>query len=155
MEFSPDGTLLASASDDHTIRLWQVSDGSLVTTLRGHTAPIQKLAFSPDGTLLASASQDGTIGIWQVHDDSLVRSLQGHSESVFDAAFSTDGSLLASYDARKNIHSNDEVSYGLYSAMREVGQALVNKFDTISLEDIAKTALDFAEQKRAVPNYVI
>jgi len=55
--FSPDGALLASASDDFTIKLWRVADGALLRTLTGHQEDVQSVAFSPDGTQLYSGRQ--------------------------------------------------------------------------------------------------
>ena len=64
--FSPDGATLASGSWDETVRLWRVSDGSLLRTLEGHTGPVWSVAFSPDGATLASGSDDGTVRLWGV-----------------------------------------------------------------------------------------
>ncbi len=61
---SPDGTLLASASRDRTIRLWQ-RDGTPLKTLSGHSGWVNRVRFSPDGQSLASASEDGTVRLWQ------------------------------------------------------------------------------------------
>jgi dipeptidyl aminopeptidase/acylaminoacyl peptidase len=77
--FSPDGSLIASASTDATIRLWRVSDGVLLRTLTGHTSDVNSVAFSPDGNLIASASSDNTVRLWRVSDGVLLRTLRGHT----------------------------------------------------------------------------
>src|SRR5581483_9816647 len=52
LAFSPDGTLLASASDDGMVKLWDPSDGALQRSLKGYAMPVRALAFSDDGTRL-------------------------------------------------------------------------------------------------------
>jgi WD40 repeat protein len=64
LAFNPEGTRLATACGDHTIRLWDVATGKEVCELRGHEAYVHAVAFSPDGTRLASASGDSTVRIW-------------------------------------------------------------------------------------------
>ncbi len=96
--FSPDGRTIASASADHTIRLWDARTHRQVgRPLAGHTATVYDVTFSPDGRMLATASADRTVRLWDVRARRQVgASLTGHRETVFVATFSPDGRMLAS-----------------------------------------------------------
>jgi len=64
--FSPDGTVLASASADLTVRLWDMAKRHELRSLDGHTDGVLHVVFSPDGAVVASASSDRTIRLWSV-----------------------------------------------------------------------------------------
>lgn len=92
--FSEDGKRLASASDDGTAKIWDVSQGKLLVTLSGHEDAVFDLAFDRAGKLLATASRDHTIRIW---DSSSGKSLFViHVDGgISDIAFNGDGTQLA------------------------------------------------------------
>src|SRR5262249_37745751 len=79
--YSPDGTRLASASWDDTVRVWDAITGEEVLILRGHTDNVNDVEFSPDGRTLASASDDKTVKLWDVGTGQ-PRTLIGHTEGV-------------------------------------------------------------------------
>ncbi|MDP1563329.1 MAG: protein kinase [Pirellulaceae bacterium] len=94
--FSPNGTRLASASDDNTVRLWNTETGEEVAVLKGHTGRVTGVAYSPDGNRLVSSSRDGTIKLWDVHAHEETATLNGNQGTVYGVAYSPDGSCFAS-----------------------------------------------------------
>ncbi len=93
--FSPDGTRLASASDDFTVRMWDVASGDVLFAPE-HPAYVNAVAFSPDGALLVSGSDDGIVRVWDAETGELIVELSGHEGYVNSVAFSPDGTLIAS-----------------------------------------------------------
>ena len=96
MSFSPNGKTLASASDDNTVKLWDVATRTNIATLQGHTGDVESVSFSPDGTTLASSGRDDTVKLWDVATRTNIATLQGHTGDVESVSFSPDGTTLAS-----------------------------------------------------------
>ena len=103
LAFSPDGTLLVSASSRNdegavagTVRLWDLATGrSLGTFLEGYVAPMRSVSLSPDGALLAAAVGD-EVRLWDVATRTSAGILEGHEGWVQSVSFSPDGTRLAS-----------------------------------------------------------
>jgi serine/threonine protein kinase/WD40 repeat protein len=91
---SPDGTHVATGSDDATARWWNLADHTFVE-LRGHTGPVEAFAMSPDGNYLATAGTDHDVWLWEL-GSGMGRRLAGHGDTVRGVAFSPDGTKLAS-----------------------------------------------------------
>lgn len=94
--FSPDGRCLVTNFHENELRVWSATDGSLLGSLRGHTAMITAVAFSPDGGQIASGAANGSIRLWNSRTFSGGRELLGHASAVSVLAFRPDGETLAS-----------------------------------------------------------
>jgi WD40 repeat protein len=98
---SPNGQILASASQDTTTKLWNL-DGTLITTIAGHSSAVWDIAFSPDGKTLVTVSGDKTVKIWSIEGIEL-STLKAHRSTVRAIAYSPDGSYFISAGADRII----------------------------------------------------
>ncbi len=95
-EFSPgDGSHVLTSSDDGTIKIWDVNDGQVLKTLKGHTAAVLHAAYSRDGARIVSSSRDGTARVWDASTGEQLHVLKGHELAVTFATFSADGTRIA------------------------------------------------------------
>jgi WD40 repeat protein len=103
LEFSPDGALLASASNDQTSRVWRLNSGVNASTFL-HKGSVKAVAFSPDGRLIFTAGQDKTIRVWQVSSFAVIAYLTGHTGTVTGLAPSPDLKTLVSASRDGSLH---------------------------------------------------
>jgi WD40 repeat protein len=101
LAFSSDGQMLASASKDKTIKVWNFLANQESHTLEGHGESswfggVNSVAFSPNNKKLASGSDDKTIKLWDLTTTQEILTFTGHEEKVYSVAFSPDGKILAS-----------------------------------------------------------
>ena len=101
--FSPSGELVASASPDTTVRLWDTATGRSYGVLEGHSDWVIAVVFSPNGKLVASASWDKTVRLWDTETGRSCGVLEGHSDFVTAVVFSPNGKLVASASWDKTV----------------------------------------------------
>ena len=96
LAFSPDGTQLASLSNDATIQLWDTTSNDKPITLRQHIGEPTALVFSPNGKILASGSDEKMVQLWDAATGESLTTFTGHVSWIDALAFSPDGTTLAS-----------------------------------------------------------
>jgi WD40 repeat protein len=91
--FSPNSAELASASEDCTVKIWDVNNGDCLHTLNGHIEGVNSVAFSPESTLLASVSWDHIVNIWDTSIGDCLQTLNIRL-GCKNISFDTTGSYL-------------------------------------------------------------
>jgi WD40 repeat protein len=127
LAFSPDGSLIATGTEEGDVRIWEVEKGNLLHKLKGHIFPVRYVAFSPDGTMIASGASDNTARVWQV-SNGMSMSVYKIKTDVRDIAWSPDSIYLAVTSNYVNIYnvpsSNDDpiVFYDTVGETRDLGE---------------------------------
>lgn len=96
LAFSPDKIILASGSEDKTVRLWDTEKRAKIATLKGHEAWVAAVAFAPDGKILATGDAGKVIKLWDVNTQRERATLTGHTNGISALTFTPDGKTLAS-----------------------------------------------------------
>jgi WD40 repeat protein len=108
LAFHPSGLTLSAAGADKTIRTWELTPqgGTQTRAIRGHTAPILRIAYSPDGKWLASSAGDGVVKIWDAATGKEARTLERQPDWAQGLAWSPDSARLAvgRYDGTVGIY---------------------------------------------------
>ena len=116
---TPDARYAISALYDRTPRVWDLSSGTVVRTLRGHDEAVRSISVTPNGTRVLTASADRTIKVWRLDSGSEIATLAGHRDEVRAVAITPNGRfVLSAADDRTVImwdlssHSKEHVFEG-------------------------------------------
>jgi eukaryotic-like serine/threonine-protein kinase len=134
--FSPDGKTLATASEDQTVRLWDLETRTTRSTLVGHHDEINCVSFSPDGRALATAGDDGGVKLWDAATGRIKSTLTGHQEKVVAVVFTPDLERVISCDRKGTVILWDIVAAsacGSFSVKNGTAQSLAISPDGGSL----------------------
>uniref|UniRef100_A0A8D2KU37 Lissencephaly-1 homolog n=1 Tax=Varanus komodoensis TaxID=61221 RepID=A0A8D2KU37_VARKO len=101
--FHPVFSVMVSASEDATIKVWDYETGDFERTLKGHTDSVQDISFDHSGKLLASCSADMTIKLWDFQGFECIRTMHGHDHNVSSVAIMPNGDHLVSASRDKTI----------------------------------------------------
>jgi hypothetical protein len=139
--WSPDGVRLASASLDHTVRIWNAETGLCLWALKGQYASVWSVAWSSDGTRLASASRDCCIKIWDPAGVCLL-TLTDHSDMVCGVVWSPTSATLASASRDKTIKLWDTTTGECLSTLEGHGDTVWSVAWSPDGTKLASTSLD-------------
>jgi centriolar protein POC1 len=90
-QFSPDSRIIASASDDKTVKLWDFATKKGLLCFTDHLDTVRTAVFHPDGTIVASGSSDSKIKLWDLRSKRLLQHYDAHDDQVNKISFHPNG----------------------------------------------------------------
>jgi WD40 repeat protein len=98
LDVSADGSYLATASEDRSVRVWRIADAMPLRTLAGPASTDADVAFSPDGKFVALAAADAAVHIWEWQEDRKLAVLHRHVDAINSVQFAPDESIITASD---------------------------------------------------------
>lgn len=111
--FSPDGTLVLTASEDNLARIWDATMGKTLGVPMVHNDFVSSGSFSPDSSTVLTSSWDGAVRLWESETGQLVKTIVKHGNSVVLAKFSPSGKQIvsASTDGMVYVFSTEKINF--------------------------------------------
>jgi WD40 repeat protein len=103
LTWSPDNRLIASASDDTYVQIFDASSGQRKLIYTGHSKEVTAVSWSPDGKFIASGSQDGTVQVWDAANGKMIFIYKGHKQRVNGVSWSSDSRQIVSGSEDKTV----------------------------------------------------
>jgi WD40 repeat protein len=147
IEYSPDGTKIATCSEDFTIKIWEIATGKEMTTMFGHTKAVNDLAFAPDSKTLVSVGDDNKVIIWDVEAGKSIKIIKEHKNKVLGVDYSPSGEYFATCGKDKTVLLHN-VSSGKIKELAEF-KSEVNRVKFLNSGDYLYTETDRLLSKNA------
>jgi WD40 repeat protein len=142
VEFSRDGTKLASCSLDGCTNIWEAETGDKIATLPENSLGIKVCRFSPNGELLITAGDDEKATIWDSSNIAAIATLEGHLDAVTSASFTPDGAIIAT--------TSTNADFRLWKG--DTYETIIVKEDA---HDYGIQSCDFSQNLDPVPNSMV
>ena len=123
LQFTSDSQNLISGGDENVIKFWDVTNGKLLKTFKGHGDTVTSLSLSPDGKVLASGSLDKSLKLWSLTSSKLPI-LESHQDRVLNLSWSPNGNMLASASRDHTVkmwevlHDKKQLKIKLYKTLK-------------------------------------
>lgn len=178
IDVSPDNRLFSTASQDRTVKVWDLETGESVGVLRGHKRGVWTVKFSQYDKVIATGSGDKTVKMWSLADYGCMKTFEGHTNSVLKVAFVTKGQQVVSaggdglvkvWDVKgegectSTLDNHEDKVWSLAAKEDETGfisgggDGVITFWQDVSEEERQRAAESLAEQveqEQALDNYV-
>ncbi|KAM5442416.1 hypothetical protein MferCBS31731_002294 [Microsporum ferrugineum] len=154
IHFSYNFKLVASASDDGTVYIWDTQSSQCQQTFKGHSGVIYSAAFSHNSNLITSASYDKTVRVWDTSSGECLQTLEGHSNIVWSVAFSHNSMRIASASCDMTVRIWSTSSGDCLQSVENGSRGPIIPFDTTSsylLTDIGAIPVPSVSDITAAP----